>query len=104
MGCSRHRDYAHWQEQGREAVRNAFDGRWGRGGQWGRGFRPSGNRAFDEYREETLRRLEDEEREFEDFLERLRQAKDKSEFDQFMADRRNRPATPPQPPAENTGN
>jgi hypothetical protein len=105
MGCrSRHTDFAHWQEQGRDAVRNAFDGRWGRGSQWGRGFRPSGNRAFDEYREETLRRLEDEEREFKDFLERLRQAKDKSEFDQFMTDRRNRPATPPQPPAEQTGN
>lgn len=100
MGCSRHREFGNWQEQGREAFRNAFDGRWGRGG---RGFRPSGNRAFDEYREETLRRLEDEEREFKDFLERLRQAKDKSEFDQFMAERRNRPATPPQPPAENTG-
>ena len=48
----------------------------------------SGNRAFDEYREETLRRLEDEQREFKDFLERLRHAKDKAEFDQFMADRR----------------
>lgn len=103
MGCSRHREFGNWQEQGRAAFRDAFDGRWGRGGSWGRGFRPSGNRAFDEYREETLRRLEDEEREFKDFLERLRQAKDKAEFDQFMADRRNRPATPPQPPAENTG-
>jgi hypothetical protein len=48
----------------------------------------SGNRAFDEYRMETLRRLEDEQREFQDFLARLRMAKDKSEFDQFMADRR----------------
>ena len=54
----------------------------------------SGNRAFDEYRQETLRRLEDEQKDFRDFLERLRQAKDKSEFDQFMADRRNRPAEP----------
>jgi Protein of unknown function (DUF2852) len=53
--------------------------------------RSSGNRAFDEYRTETLRRLEDEQREFRDFLERLRQAKDKAEFDQFMTDRRNRP-------------
>ena len=51
----------------------------------------SGNRAFDEYRTETLRRLEDEQREFHDFLDRLRMAKDKSEFDQFMAERRNRP-------------
>jgi hypothetical protein len=52
--------------------------------------RPSGNRAFDEYREETLRRLEEEERAFRDFLDRLRVAKDKTEFDQFMADRRRR--------------
>ena len=50
----------------------------------------SGNRAFDEYRAETLRRLEEEQREFREFLERLRFAKDKTEFDQFMAERRNR--------------
>ena len=48
---------------------------------------PSGNHAFDEYREETLRRLEEEQEAFKGFLERLRQAKDKAEFDQFMADR-----------------
>jgi hypothetical protein len=53
----------------------------------------SGNRAFDEYRMETLRRLEEEQREFRDFLDRLRAAKDKAEFDQFMADRRNRAAS-----------
>jgi hypothetical protein len=60
----------------------------------------SGNRAFDDYRTETLRRLEDEQREFKDFLERLRFAKDKTEFDSFMSERRNRP---PQdnPPAQN---
>jgi hypothetical protein len=50
--------------------------------------KPSGNAAFDEYRSATLRRLEDEQKEFVDYLERLRQAKDKAEFDQFMADRR----------------
>ena len=50
----------------------------------------SGNQAFDEYRTETLRRLEDEQHEFQDFLRRLRQAKDKAEFDQFMAERRTR--------------
>ena len=59
-------------------------------------YPPSGNRAFDEYRSETLRRLEDEQREFRDFLDRLRTAKDKAEFDQFMADRRNRPPEAPQ--------
>ncbi len=51
----------------------------------------SGNRAFDDYRTETLKRLEDEQREFKEFLERLRFAKDRSEFDQFMNERRNRP-------------
>jgi hypothetical protein len=55
----------------------------------------SGNRAFDDYRAETLRRLEDEQREFRDFLDRLRMAKDKAEFDQFMADRRDRPPEAP---------
>ena len=58
----------------------------------------SGNRAFDDYRAETLRRLEDEQREFKDFLERLRFAKDKTEFDAFMAERRNRPAPEAPPP------
>jgi uncharacterized protein DUF2852 len=67
------------------------------------GFGPSssGNRAFDEYRMETLRRLEEEQTEFKDFLDRLRHAKDKEEFDQFMAQHRQRPTPPsdgqPQP-------
>lgn len=60
----------------------------GFGSGWGGGS-SSGNRAFDEYRSETLRRLEDEQREFQDFLARLRMARDKAEFDQFMAERRN---------------
>lgn len=49
--------------------------------------RPSGNIAFDAYKEETLKRLESEQDQFESFLERLRAAKDKAEFDQFMEDR-----------------
>ncbi|MCP1167112.1 DUF2852 domain-containing protein [Limimaricola litoreus] len=50
-------------------------------------MRSSGNSAFDAYKSETLRRLEEEQRAFESFLERLREAKDKAEFDQFMDDR-----------------
>ena len=61
----------------------------------------SGNRAFDEYRSETLRRLEEEQQEFRDFLARLRMAKDKSEFDQFMAERRNRPQQSNDQPPQN---
>ena len=91
MGCGRHGDMSRWQRRMAE--------RWDRGmGRFSRemrgGFYSSGNAAFDEYRDETLKRLEEEEREFREFLERLRKAKDKDEFDQFMAERRARPATP----------
>ncbi len=60
----------------------------------GQDWRPqsgtSGNRAFDEYRVETLRRLEEEHQAFQDFLGQLHAAKDKAEFDRFMAERSNR--------------
>ena len=71
-------------------------GNWGCGGNGGGRYRaaPSGNKAFDDYREDTLRRLEEEQREFTEYLERLRQARDKAEFDQFMAERRNRAPDP----------
>ena len=77
-------------------------GRWYRGG-----FPSSGNRAFDEYREETLNRLQEEHEEFQNFLEKLRQARDKAEFDQFMADRARRAETTDvddAPAADNDGN
>jgi Protein of unknown function (DUF2852) len=53
-------------------------------------FRSSGNTAFDSYKADTLRQLEDEQTAFQDFLNRLRDAKDKAEFDQFMDDRETR--------------
>ena len=67
---------------------------------WGRKFaerapQSSGNRAFDEYRTETMHRLEEEQRDFVGFLDRLRFAKDKAEFDQFLAERRQRPEASP---------
>jgi hypothetical protein len=67
------------------------------------GFGPStsGNRAFDEYRMETLRRLEEEQQEFRDFLSRLRHAKDKEEFDAFMAQHKQRPTPPNDQPPQN---
>ena len=64
------------------------------GERWMRSCRSSGNAAFDEYRKEALRRLEEEQREFRDFLDRLRKARDKAEFDQFMDERRSRPQAP----------
>ena len=50
-------------------------------------MRPTGNMAFDNYKADTLRRLEEEQQRFEDFLQRLREARDKAEFDQFMDER-----------------
>jgi hypothetical protein len=90
MGCWNHQGAGHWQNKMDRMRRRA---EW-----WGQPP-SSGNRAFDDYRTETLRRLEEEQKEFREFLERLRAAKDKSEFDQFMAERRDRPAGSPQPQA-----
>lgn len=50
-------------------------------------LRATGNSAFDSYKADTLSRLEEEQHRFEEFLERLRDAKDKSEFDDFMEER-----------------
>ncbi len=72
-----------------ERARAMMDGFKSRSGWFGSSS--SGNHAFDDYRAETLKRLEDEQREFKDFLERLRFAKDRAEFDQFMTERRQRP-------------
>ncbi len=56
--------------------------------------RSTGNSAFDEWRENELSRLEEErrkleaaEREFTDYIESLRRAKDREEFERFMRDR-----------------
>ncbi len=92
MGCGHSAE--RWQQK-MERLQEKMErvrGRMGGGGDplWGQ--RSSGNRAFDDYRAETLRRLEEEQREFRDYLERLRQAKDRTEFEQFMAERRNRTA------------
>ena len=58
------------------------------------GFAGSGNAAFDAYKREQLKRLdeerrklEDEQKAFRDFVEKVRRAKDQDEFDRFMAER-----------------
>jgi hypothetical protein len=89
MACWSGHGYGRWQNK-MDRMQQKMDSMRMSGG-WG-SPPSSGNHAFDEYRIETLRRLEQEQREFKDFLERLRFAKDKTEFDQFMAERRNRPA------------
>lgn len=50
----------------------------------------SENSAFEEYRAETLRGLDEEQGRFRDFLDRMRRSRDKHEFDAYMAARRGR--------------
>ena len=88
MECWKRGDWRVWHN--RAAGRDGAEGR--------RDRHSSGNHAFDEYREETLRRLEEEQKEFWEFLDQLRHAKDKAEFDQFMAERRRRSADQPEMP------
>jgi uncharacterized protein DUF2852 len=103
MGCCGHfGGQGHWQHKMErmqwkmDRLRERMTQGSSSGGFWSQAP-SSGNRAFDEYRSETLRRLEQEQHEFREFLDRLRFAKDKTEFDQFMAERRNPPeASQPQ--------
>jgi hypothetical protein len=105
MFCGRHGRYGRWYTpEERDAARDEWRARreewkaWKRRHRWGRPA-SSGNVAFDEYREETLRKLDEEQREFRDYLDKLRSAKDRAEFDQFMNERRNRPPATEPPPA-----
>jgi len=68
-------------------YRNEFRGGWG----------SSGNAAFDEWRAAELARLEEEyqrvaaaERDFAQYLDTLRRARDREEFERFMNERRRR--------------
>jgi hypothetical protein len=102
MGCGWHGGWsgdqrARWERK-MAHLQEKID-RWGQGPGRSGMFNATGNRAFDEYREATLKRLEEEAQEFRAFLDRLRQAKDKAEFDQFMAERRNRPEAGEAPPS-----
>ena len=61
------------------------------------GFGPTGNVAFDDWREAELKRIEEERakvaaarHEFDEYLRELRRAKDEEEFRLFMAERAKR--------------
>src|ERR1700722_4476379 len=86
------------QDKWREARSAMSAGPW----QGRRGFfAPSstGNSAFDEWKaaeiarlEEERRKLQEAHREFATFVDNIRRAKDREEFERFMNERRNRPA------------
>ncbi len=49
---------------------------------------PTGNAAFDEYRVTQLQSLEREAQDFRAFLQRLRDARDRDEFDAFLREKK----------------
>lgn len=88
-----------------------FEKRWGGFPDMARRFEgawpaSSGNSAFDQWRKAELERLEEERRKifeaekaFNDYLDGLRRAKDREEFERFMAGRANQGSSNPEPPA-----
>lgn len=97
--------YIIWGEKFGGSAEKA-QGYWSKGKSWcgpgshrhGRhhyGVSSSGNAAFDEYRSEQLRRLEEERarldeevNDFHEYMANLNKAKDREEFDRFMNARR----------------
>ena len=49
----------------------------------------TGNAAFDAYKTQTLKRLEDEEAAFAAHIQKLREARDSEEFERFLSERGN---------------
>jgi hypothetical protein len=89
------------------ASRNSSCGWAGFGSNRGRGFYspPTGNSAFDDWKvselsrlDEERRRLDEAHREFSEYVEAIRRAKDREEFDRFMMERRARQASGPTQP------
>lgn len=91
--CFKAPDFSSWKQQ---AASYGFGGPGSSSG--------SGNAAFDAYKREQMqriyeerRKLDDEQRAFRDFVDKVRRAKDQDEFDRYMAERNAAPpAEPPQ--------
>jgi hypothetical protein len=89
--------WANWANWAHSSGRRGFAARnWAASGF---GMGSTGNRAFDEWRTTEHARLEEErqklvaaEREFAEFMENLRHARDREEFERFMDAHRNRQA------------
>ncbi|MGL4404254.1 MAG: DUF2852 domain-containing protein [Notoacmeibacter sp.] len=97
-----------WRENG-GSIRDVMNTKMnsGKNSKWYReaktarqGFNATGNMAFDDWRDSELNRLAEERRkldemrdEFDGYARELRRAKDKEEFDRFMAARHAAPKT-----------
>jgi hypothetical protein len=91
-----------WQDARMMASNSSWSSSWGCGAM-SRASRfyasSTGNAAFDEWRtaelarlDEERRKLDDAQREFAEYVDAIRRAKDREEFERFMAERRARPA------------
>jgi len=63
----------------RRGFRPSFASSWG--------GHPTGNSAFEERRRETLKRLDEEAKDFAEFARKQREARDRETFDRFQAER-----------------
>ena len=97
-----------WQDARTMMNSNSAWSSWGCGGAAKRANRfyasTSGNAAFDEWRtaelvrlDEERRKLDEAQRDFAEYVDAIRRAKDREEFERFMAERRSRPAGGGQP-------
>jgi hypothetical protein len=80
-----------WMSKSRAWCNEQGQRHHGMHGNWGR---TSGNAAFDDYRAEQLKRLDEERkrldeeiREFHEYMRNLHKARDREEFDRFMNQR-----------------
>jgi len=98
--------YKMWQRKsGADDLQTVMTAKWNEArAAWSRSSARSwspagtGNAAFDQWKSAELarleaerRKLEDAAREFAEFLDNVRHAKDREEFDRFMAERRAKP-------------
>jgi hypothetical protein len=100
MGCRNyayangaHDEWRSWRDEWRSRKREMREKFWAERNRVRGAMSGSGNSAFDDYKAETLRRLEEEQAQFNEFLENLRRSRDKAEFEQFMQSRRNTTST-----------
>ena len=83
--------YKTWKENNPQGFKPFADAKWPNTSST---TTASGNAAFDTYKKEQLERLEaerrkldDEQKAFAEYVEKLRRAKDQDEFDRFMTER-----------------
>tara|TARA_R110002020_G_scaffold10801_11_gene41023 strand:- start:305 stop:793 length:489 start_codon:yes stop_codon:yes gene_type:complete len=93
FGGSPEKAQAYWNKGKSWCSANKPRGNWTNNRSYG--MNSSGNAAFDEYRAEQLKRLEEERARldaeieaFHDYMANLNKAKDREEFDRFMNERR----------------